>query len=826
MDNKKIHIHIQLLIYLIFGSLFMTVGYATVTGVTLSIGGIANVLDTGSVRITNVEVNASSYVTEKSPATVNSEGTGINFNLSVNANRDVDYYIRYKITIINDSFTDQNIQATNFSPTINGSNSRPNISYEITDASGNQALSTTIQSGTSAFYYVTITIYPTTSGSWTISGDTSIEAGENDEGILIGSIPNNATGDLSGNNTKTMITATVINTHTKAKEFSFSINNSNFKLVDSSDNDLTTMTINAETTQSYNFYIQRLPNAKFPSNPQKLNINFNDEDKSSSMGIVTLTVDPDQTITDDEAPYVSDVTAEIRPNDDGTYTNYKIYLSWNGRDNIGVNHYIVETYRANSINDTGTLISTNNTNADETEMYLNVGTNGYYYFKVYGTDGHGNIASQSEISSCTTNEGHCSRSTTEQFKWNFSVTLTLTYATASSGTITTNGNTRTVVFNVTYDGSVTTTLSGVRSGLTSYDPPTSISNPQITYANGTTETLSTNTNKAGYSYANNELNIWHITGDITMSAEGTSCLAKGTKILLANGSTKNIENIGYDDLLAVWNYDTGSLTYEYPLWIEKEATTKKITRITFEDNNYIDIVNDHGFYNTDTNLFINLSDENFKEGLNIAKIDNNGNFKTTKIKKIEIINKDTTLYFVGTTSYYNIIANNILTTDNNLLISNLYGFTSNATWPKEKSIIVNNPKNIVEYSQLKDVLPYYLYKGFRAREVGYLINNNIISLNEFKHYIKSIITKQNILKDPIQKNNSNYWMVTTSEDFVTDNNKNLYLKEEGSFYTLPFSKNLNFIGWLNTSDNKIYYPGSRIKVSHGLHFIAQYNELF
>ena len=49
-----------------------------------------------------------------------------------------------------------------------------------------------------------------------------------------------------------------------------------------------------------------------------------------------------------------------------------------------------------------------------------------------------------------------------------------------------------------------------------------------------------------------------------------------------------------------------------------------------------------------------------------------------------------------------------------------------------------------------------------------------------------------------------------------------YLRKEGSTYIVPNIEDKNFIGWYNTSDNKIYSPGDRVVVTHGLHFLAIY----
>jgi hypothetical protein len=260
------------------------------------------------------------------------------------------------------------------------------------------------------------------------------------------------------------------------------------------------------------------------------------------------------------------------------------------------------------------------------------------------------------------------------------------------------------------------------------------------------------------------------------------------------------------------------------LWIEKKQTSDLITKVTFEDDSYINFVGNHSIYDTDKNIFINLSDRNdFKTGIHVAKLKNNKLVSST-IKNIEVIKKKVNYYFVGSTTYYNIFANDVLTTDRNLIISNLYGFDNNAKWPKEKAQFMADERNLLDYSYFEDVLPYYLYKGFRVREAGYLVNSKMITLEAFKGYITTLIINPKMIVNPITINNDRYWMVTTSEDNITDANKKEFLRKEGSTYKLPKSSKKYFKGWYNTSDNVIYQPGDKITVDYGTHFKAIYED--
>ena len=115
-----------------------------------------------------------------------------------------------------------------------------------------------------------------------------------------------------------------------------------------------------------------------------------------------------------------------------------------------------------------------------------------------------------------------------------------------------------------------------------------------------------------------------------------------------------------------------------------------------------------------------------------------------------------------------------------------------------------------------------MYKGFRVEEAGYLINNNLVDLNSFKKYITTFIVNPRMVKAPIKINDDRHWMVTTSEDKVSNSNKNSFLRKEGSEYILPTSNKKNFKCWYNTSDNSFYQPGDRIVVNHGIYLEAVY----
>ena len=294
---------------------------------------------------------------------------------------------------------------------------------------------------------------------------------------------------------------------------------------------------------------------------------------------------------------------------------------------------------------------------------------------------------------------------------------------------------------------------------------------------------------------------------------GDSCLVEGTKIKTIDGY-KNIEDIRYDDLLATWSYDLGKIVYEYPIWIEKEDVSDYYQKTTFSDGTVLKTVGFHGVYSYDLNKFVSVDDkDNFKVGTNVAMVDN-GDLKKITVTDIEIIEERVKFYHVESTRYYNIISNNIITTDGYVELTNLYDFNSNITWSGNEEIL-KDKNNLYSYNEL-NMVPYYLYKGLRMKEAKHLVNNNVITKEELINILNSTMLNETETLQPIMKNGSRYWMVTLETDKMNDKNKGKYLKKEGSTYVLPKDDDVKY--WYNSSDNTYYKPGSKVKVYHGMHF--------
>ena len=789
-DKKNIKLSFILSLFLVLVFLGMSVGFALYTQV-INVSGTAAVDTQGDFGITNVVKTSSNNTSDAVPSWT--EDT-VDFHLTFvkNDNNPV-YTANYDITLKNDTFFERLISNFNFEFSVLDSEDHPlgTIDYEIENYQDGEVM----QPLTEKVITVKFTFTPTVEANeYDVTGGGEVESNEKPTGAISVNSMTPATGSVKGGALQ-QVTISINSSYTQDKVISISVASDKLELVNAGGAALGTFTVPASSeNQTYTFYIKAKDDALFPEDTITAGLILSSAGLPNvSLGNITLDVDKHEEYVDTTPPIISNVVATMS-NEVGV-----VNLTWNGTDDYSG----IKSYTVLVCDNSGNVLKTLNagTNTSLTVQDLSNGTTASTYnFKVYGTDNEDNTASSSDISGATTSSGYCSASGEASYQWVFSVTRNLRNISGSGANTVNIGETYTITLtannNYSLPNSITVTMGG--------------------------RTL---TQDSGYTYSTNNgrVSIPNVDGNINITATGNwSCLVEGTKVLMANGKYKNVEDINYDDLMAVWSYNTGELVAEYPIWIERESSPKSYLQITFSDNTTLNTFGPHGIYNADLGMFVNTEDrETFNVGTTVLKV-KNGKLQKVKVVDLRIIEKQVKVYHIISSYYFNIISDDVITTDRNLMISNQYGFTENLTWPDNIQYkIKNDPSHLYEYKDFKDIMPYYIFKGLRVDEGKYLVDLGLISGPELKMYLHLLPANPEYYREvETNKDGKRLWMITTSFDNVNDNNKDMYKKVEGSTYKLPNKWGVKC--FRNSIDNKCYSPGSTIKVYSGMHFVAEY----
>ena len=772
----------------------MTIGFARYNKI-LDVNGNVALSPQGEIYISNVVFTGGKNVTSNPTFTNNSINFGLNF---YGDSSTTEYTANFDVTITNETFYGQIFAMDYWQPTITDGNGNPvdeaYLDYQLVGIENGD----TIPRGESVTFAVQMVLHAE-GGNYNVGGDVTVDFTDSNDGTLIAEVVAPTTGDLRGSNERAMFTVRVTNTYDYSQVFNLQLrNNEHFIMTDTNGNALGAFTIGANTEADFPVFVQKASGVDFATDYERANIYLSSTALGDvNCGRITLLVDRSIIYTDDDPPIISNVQMNVLD------ASGEAKVTWEATDDVTISHFTVLVYDSSN-----QLIKTIVTDDDTTSATVTGLSNGSYYAKVYGEDSLGNKASDADIANATTSSGYCSRSAAKNLTWTFTITYNLTRLRSSGASTVNRGETYETTLSVTTFGYALPYVENVK-----------VTMGGTTLAQGTGFT---------YSRTTGRIAIPNVSGNIVITAEArrSGCLIEGTEILLADGSTKKVEDIRYGDLLAVWNYETGQLDAEYPIWIEREHRTDTYQWAHFSDGSDLRTVREHGVFRVDLNQFITVQDAQlFYPGTSYYKVDEQGNLKSVKLESVSTVRETKNYYHVVSARYYNVIANGFITTDGSVGLSNLYGFDKNITWPAARNQILSSPDSTYPYEMFKDVVPEYMYVGMRMGEIRVIENAGFITLDQFKEYLRDnqsspiMLAKPELMHGSLKQleapklvQNQRVWPVSFGDQ----------VREVAEATTIVVPARGDITAWRNSVDGQIYHAGDRVKIQCGTHFIPLY----
>lgn len=176
--------------------------------------------------------------------------------------------------------------------------------------------------------------------------------------------------------------------------------------------------------------------------------------------------------------------------------------------------------------------------------------------------------------------------------------------------------------------------------------------------------------------------IYSVTGNGSINdAYFYYCFVEGTKITLADGSTKNVEDITYDDDLLVWDFYEGKLNTAKPIWIMIERGANYYKLVTLSDGTVLRLVGGgdkcHRVYDVDAQEFRYANE---CVGHRVYKQDGN----MTTIVSCEIVEEQVKYYNLTTEKYLDCFAEGVLTGSR---LNNMYHIGTNMQYDSDERLI-------------------------------------------------------------------------------------------------------------------------------------------
>ena len=102
-------------------------------------------------------------------------------------------------------------------------------------------------------------------------------------------------------------------------------------------------------------------------------------------------------------------------------------------------------------------------------------------------------------------------------------------------------------------------------------------------------------------------------GDVTINSS-SSCVTGDTLITLADGSQKRVDALTGDEMLLVWNLETGKYDAAPMVFIDADpAEDYTVMHACFSDGSEVKIVSEHGFFDLDLGKYVYINEETISD---------------------------------------------------------------------------------------------------------------------------------------------------------------------------------------------------------------------
>lgn len=129
-------------------------------------------------------------------------------------------------------------------------------------------------------------------------------------------------------------------------------------------------------------------------------------------------------------------------------------------------------------------------------------------------------------------------------------------------------------------------------------------------------------------------------GGTTTIENDSPCVAKGTLITLADGRQVPVETLTGNEMLLVWNLQTGSFDSAPILFIDSDPwQTYKVINLAFSDGTSVKVIYEHGFWDYDLNEYVYLREDAAQyigHWFNKQGTDGNGNMISQRVQLTDV----------------------------------------------------------------------------------------------------------------------------------------------------------------------------------------------
>ena len=231
--------------------------------------------------------------------------------------------------------------------------------------------------------------------------------------------------------------------------------------------------------------------------------------------------------------------------------------------------------------------------------------------------------------------------------------------------------------------------------------------------------------------------------NITIDASSDGCFAKGTLILLADGTQKPIEEIQSGDMIMSWNFITGKMeSMPVSLYWNHGEDIYTVINLQFSNGSLLRVITEHGLFDYDLNKFVFINLHNYMDYVNHKFVSYNpdGSYYITELTNAYLTTEQTGSYSLRSACNDNAIAGNMLT----LTVEDVQGFLTyfevgeGMRYDQEKMQSDIEKYGLYTYEEWAEYVSYEEFVALNGQYLKILIGKGILTYEKIFDLIEGM----------------------------------------------------------------------------------------
>lgn len=240
-----------------------------------------------------------------------------------------------------------------------------------------------------------------------------------------------------------------------------------------------------------------------------------------------------------------------------------------------------------------------------------------------------------------------------------------------------------------------------------------------------------------------------ISGETTINISlNASCIAAGTLITLADGTQKKVEDLTMDDVLLVFNHETGEYEPAGIIFIENDGYDYyNVINLTFSNGTTTKLIYEHALFDLTLNKYVYITEENCTDfvGHEFA-LQSGDTFERVTLTDAYVAEEYTGCYSLVTVYHLNYFIDGLFSIPGGITgLFNIFEYGDDLVYDQEKMQEDIEKYGLYTYEDFAEIVPEEIYNAFPAAYFKVSIGKGLMTWDDILKYIEQFIVKNGLM---------------------------------------------------------------------------------